>query len=498
LCFFASAQTVDLTILHTNDQHGHLLPQDIAGQKMVGGMAPRMTLVREIKNEVAHKGGYVLLLDGGDLNTGDPIADMFMAKPNIAIMNKMGYQAMAVGNHEFDHELPDILEQQKLAQFPFLSANVFYKKTGKLIFTPLIVWKIHDLTVAAFGITAPDTPSISTCGSDPSLWFWPAEAVITEILQGLRGRVDFIIAIIHMDHPNVLRLAQAFPDIDMIIGAHTHLPMPTAAKVGKTWIAEAGCYGEMMARWDLQFRERRLCDVRYQLLGINLSKPLTDDQGNITCQASPKIWPPDPEIEDFLKPYIKEAQKIFDIPIGAASDDMPRGKRGSFPKSSPLGNLIADAIREKVNADIGLQNIGGIRADLLKGTITPGDISRILPFANTLVTCELSGKQILELLAVLVDRDPNNGGFFEVSGISFRVQNKKAQEVYVAGKPLALEQKYKVVTNSFIAKGGDGYKIFDTFAKVDTGFVLSQAVLAYVKKYKNLQPNHEVRMQWLP
>lgn len=497
-CFFVSSQSVDLTILHTNDQHGHLLPQDIPGQKMVGGIAARMSLVREIKNEIAPKGGYMLLLDGGDLNTGAPIADMFLAKPNIEIMNKMGYQAMAVGNHEFDHKLPDILGQQEQAKFAFLSANIFYKKTGKLLFTPAVVWDIHGLKIAAFGLTSTDTPNISTCGSDPDLLFWPEETVIAEVLSVLRGRVDFIIGIFHVDHPHVVSLAQKFPELDLIIGAHTHLPLMAPVKVGKTLIAEAGNYGLMMGRWDLQFRDRKLTDARYQLIGINLSKALTDDQGVVLCQPSPKTWPPDPEIDRMLEPYVKEADKIVNIPIGTSSDDLPHGKRGSAPKSSPLGNLIADAMREQVNADISLQNIGGIRGDLLKGTITHGDISRILPFANTIVTTHLTGKQIMDVLAVLADRDPNNGGFFEVSGMTFCIREKKSLDVMVAGKPLALERTYKVATNSFIAKGGDGYKIFDQFAKTDTGFMLAQSVVDYIKKRQNLQPDPEIRMQWVP
>ena len=495
---FTLAQTIDVTILHTNDQHGHLLAHDIPGQKLIGGVAPRMTLIEEVRQELATRNGSLLLLDGGDLNTGDPLSDLFQAEPDVKAMNLMRYHAMTVGNHEFDLPLELMLKQKQLAAFPYLSANIFDKTSGVLLFTPLVMFELQGLKIAAFGITTSDTPDLSTCGSNPNVVFRKPEETIPQVLDLIRGKADFIIAMIHAEHPWVVELAKKFPEIDLIIGGHTHLPMPEALKVGKTLIVEAGCYGQMIGRWDLKFTNHKLSDYKYQLIGINLTLPIVDDQNVITCPVFPKKFAPHPEVEELLKPYLAKTEKLFNTVIAEATDDLAKEKRGPFPKSSALGNLIADVMRDVTNADVALQNVGGIRSDLLKGPITYASISRILPFANTIVTAQVTGKQIVELLTVLAQKDPNSGGFFETSGMTFRIKNKAATDITIAGKPLDLAKQYKLATNSFIAKGGDGYKIFDTFTKVDTGFLLSKVVVEYVQKHTPIQPNMEPRMMWVP
>lgn len=488
---------IELTILYTNDHHARLLPFDISGQKQVGGLAARKTLCDEIKAEVDGKAGYLLMLDGGDINTGEPISDMFTAEPDIRVMNLMQYQAMAMGNHEFDLSLDKMKKQRDLATFPFLSANVFDKETNTLLYQPFRIFDIHGMKVAVFALTPPETPDISTSGDNPKLHFVTPQEVLPQLLETLKSRADFIIGICHLIHPQVLELAKAFPDIDIILSSHSHLPIPKPIQVGKTLIAEAGCYGMMMARWDLAFTNRKLVNSKYQLLGINLSQPLADETGQIVCEPYAHKLAQAPEVDAIVTPYLQKADSLLKIPIGSTLADMSKGIRSNFPSSTALGNLIADAMRDVTKTDVAFHNIGGIRADLLKGTITSADIQRVLPFANTIVTCTMSGRQLQEFITQIAQRDTAAGGFFEVAGLTLRVKNKQVVQADVNGKAIDPDKKYKVATNSFIARGGDGYKIFTTIAGYETGFLLSQVVAEYIQKHSPVQPNPEIRMSWL-
>lgn len=491
---------VQLTILHTNDHHGHLLAFDLPGQKQVGGMAARMTLVREVRQEVAAHNGYLLILDGGDVNTGDPLSDMFTAEPDILLMNSIGYQAMALGNHEFDVPLPRMLQQKEWAQFHFLSANVFYKDTQDLLFSPVVVWQAGDVKIAVFGITVPETPELSTCGDNPKLVFVKAEEVIVNILELLRGKVDFIIAVMHEAHPVVLDLARAFPEIDIIIGAHTHLPVAQPVEVGKTLVAEAGHSGMMMGRWDLCFQNRKLVRWKYELIGINLTKPIEDGNGKVLCAPFSRSFAPAPEVGQLLAPYVKKSEELLNEEIGQSAVDLPMSiARCPYPRSSPLGNLVADAMRDGTGADIALQNVGGVRTDLLKGSITYRDVRKVLPFANTIVTYDITGKEVMDILSIMAQRNPVEGTYFEVAGITLGVRGKAPVDVKVAGQPLDPARVYKVAINSFIARGGDGYKIFLKLPnKRDSGLLLHEIFAGYLRKSSPIENGvGEIRMQWL-
>lgn len=495
LSFLWASSPVHLTILHTNDHHGRLIPFDTARQKSVGGMAARMTLIRQIRKEVAQNNGYLLLLDAGDVNTGEPLSDIFAAKPDIEIMNAMGYNAVGVGNHEFDLVFDKVKEQVELANFPFLSANSFYRKTNKLIYPPMIIWNIGDIKVGAFALTSSNTPQISTNGHNPRFFFSPEEEVLPHMLEYLKGKVDFIIAITHVSHFKMVDLANRFPGIDLVIGGHTHLEIYEPVKAGKTLLVEAGSYGKTIGRWDLTFQDKKMVDWKYRLLGINYKLPKNKSiPGNSILGLKP-----DPLIEEMLQPYREDTERILNESIGFARKNISRGKRSNLPKSSPLGNLITDAIRYAAKADIAIQNVGGIRSDLLKGDITYRDIRTIMPFANTIITYEATGGQLLDLLNFIARADPRDGIFSEVSGVSFRVKGERAIQVRVKGEPIKRDKTYRIATNSFLGRGGDGYYIFATFSEmIDTGLTIDKAIINYISKHSPLRPSREVRMQWLP
>ncbi|BBM84150.1 bifunctional metallophosphatase/5'-nucleotidase [Candidatus Uabimicrobium amorphum] len=494
---FTFAQDTQITILHSNDCHGHVLPFDIAGQQKVGGISPRMTYIKKIREKLTTKKQHLLLLDAGDLNTGDPFSDMLKGEPAVRIMNKMRYDAMAVGNHEFDLRLEDLLQQQKLAKFPYLSANVVYKDTQKLIFPPYIIIQKGDIKIGIFGMTTDDTPIVSTYGNDSRLQFLKHEVVIPKMIRELRPQVDFLIGVFHISLHQVVHLCKQFPGMDIVIGGHSHIITPEPIKVGKTLIAEAGSYGLLMGKFDLTFRNKKLVKWKHRNVGINLKSPIMSRGSNkVAVHASQKILDLDKEVEKIFQPYRQKVGKLLDEPLGVATKNFKRGRRHS-PQSSTIGNLISDALRERTRADIALHNVGGIRADILKGNITYRDVKRVLPFSNSLYIYTLKGKDVLKILQMMADFDPTTGRFFEVSGLKFHINRGKIHDVFVGKKKLEKEKTYTLAVNSFIAQGGDGFSVFKELSqKVDTSFLLCDVLCDYIRERKIISPDRTARFTW--
>lgn len=221
-------KTYRLTVMHTNDHHGRFW-QNSDGEY---GMAARKTVVDQIRREVAANGGYVLLLDGGDVNTGVPESDLQDAVPNFKGMNLLGYQAMAVGNHEFDKPLAVLKMQRDLAQFPMLSANIY--EQGQRMFAPYKVFDLGGLRVGVMGLTTEDTVRMAHPDNVGRLEFRSVIAEAAKVVPELRRQADVVIATTHMGHyengqhgtqaPGDVEMARAVSGIDLVVGGHTQNP----------------------------------------------------------------------------------------------------------------------------------------------------------------------------------------------------------------------------------------------------------------------------------
>lgn len=421
---------------------------------------------------------------------------MLQAEPDIRIMNIMGYEAMTVGNHEFDLKFTNLLKQQSLANFPYLSANIFYRRTKNPVFNRFKVFRKKGIKIAVFGITTHETPYVSSNGNNKELIFEKPEKIIPEMVKKLKGKVDLLICLIHEHYPRVRELARKYPGVDIMIGGHTHYPADTFEKVGETFIVEAGAYGMTMGKIDLTFKNKKLVAHKYKLIGINLTKPLLDEKGKVLCKPYHKRFAQDPQIEAFLKPYIEKTQKLLDQSIGEAGEDIVKDIP-KLPQISPMGNLIADAIKAYAKTQIAFQNKGGVRTSLLQGKITYRIIKSILPFTNSIVTYRIKGSQLYQLLEVMAKKGRLTPGCFYVSGITFEVKTGKPFNIKVAGKKLDMKQTYSMAINSFIAGGGDGYSIFKTFPKkVDTGFHISSALRNYIENNSPVTAKKEQRIIW--
>lgn len=499
----AFAKEYQLTILHTNDHHGHFQKFAPYPVKDVGGLAAQSTLVNIVRAEVEKEGGHVLLLSAGDVNTGVPESDLLDAEPDFKLMNMIGYDAMTLGNHEFDNPQEVLLKQKGWASFPFLSANIVKKGSGELLVDPYVIKEIDGLKVAILGLTTEKVPTLVLPDNVKDLEFLSVIDTAKKYVPELKEKADIIIALTHIGYykpesgkTGDIQLAEAVPGIDVIVGGHTHTSLDEAVVVGDTLIVQADGYSEKVGRLNITVDSEadQVTAHTYELMPVN-GKKRVKFNGKKYYKYVGTGFIEDKEILEAIKPYLEGADQLLNKPVGTAAAELVGGKSVSRSQETNLGNLLTDGMRAKTGADIALQNGGGIRAGIAPGTITYRDVLTVQPFGNTLVEMQLTGAQVAEVLD-LAATQVGSGGFLQISGLTVIYNQKagKAEKIMVDDKPIELEKTYKVVTNNFVAAGGDGYKMLKPLAQYDTGYVDAEATMEYIQKQDQVAPKVENRI----
>ncbi|MCD6449533.1 MAG: 5'-nucleotidase C-terminal domain-containing protein [Thermotogaceae bacterium] len=481
------AFSVQLTILHINDTHGHAWAFNEWHNPEIGGFAAISTLADEIRYNVEAKGGHVLFLHAGDMNTGVPESDLLDAIPDITALNMMGLDAMTLGNHEFDNPR-DVLElQMKLAKFPMLSANLVYKDTGKLFAKPYIIKDFGDIKVAIIGVITEATKFLEPLYIE-DLDFLDAAEAVQKYVDELRDKVDVIIVLAHLgwgepsgNYNTSFSLARKVHGVDVIIDGHSH-------SLGKKiingiTIVQAGEYSKWLGRLDLDVEKGKVTVLNWQAYPINLKVYKgKDENGNAIYEYQWQKIDPDPLVAAALAGFKALGGKQLDTVIGKSSVLLE--KEGVRNRSTALGNLVADAIRWKANADIAFTNGGGIRASILPGDITIRNILTVHPFGNTIYVMKLTGDQIKKIFEYTATLQPGMGAWPQISGATVKVKDGKVVEIKINGKPLDPNKVYVFATNNYLAGGGDGYSMLKEWAPkgYDTGFTLAQAIIEYIQK----------------
>nr|CBA28027.1 Protein ushA [Curvibacter putative symbiont of Hydra magnipapillata] len=498
-----------ITILHTNDHHGRFW-KNRDGEY---GMAARKTVVDQIRKEVAAAGGYSLLLDGGDVNTGVPESDLQDAVPDFRGMNLLGYDAMAVGNHEFDKP-PVVLQMQRdLATFPMLSANIY--RDGKRMFEPYKLFNLGGVRVAVMGLTTEDTQKMVHPDNIRNIEFRNAQTEAAKVVPELRGKADVVIAATHMGHyengthgtqaPGDVELARAVKGIDMIVGGHTQNPACMKAenvldrayvpgsdckpdRQNGTWVVQAHEWGKYVGRADFTYKNGEFKLVKYALIPINLKKPVkTADGKNSLVTYTPEIAE-SPEMLQMLKPFQEFGQQKLMMEVGS-SDGKLEGDR-SVVRSQPaaLGVMIGRSMMEKTKADFAVVNAGGVRDSLPAGKITYKDVVTVHPFGNTIAVVDFTGKEVMDYLGVIAKMTPGSGAFPQFAGIRLVIDKGAVMQATVAGKAIDPAGKYRMAINNFVASGGDGYpKVVGHPSYVDTGFVDADVLRGFIAAHSPLK-----------
>ncbi len=486
LCFslqlhaYTKGKTYKLTILHTNDHHGRFWPNKDGEY----GLAARATLISSIREEVAKNGGNVLLIDAGDINTGVPQSDLLDAEPDFKGMAQLGYDVMAVGNHEFDKKLSVIMKQQQWAGFPFISANIYHEATGERVFPSHIEKEVEDLKVTIFGLTTEDTPLKSNPLNSKGLKFVPVIDEAKKLIPTLRPNTDVLIGLTHIGHypnenngadaPGDVTLARQVNGIDLIVGGHTQLPLFQPDIQNGTIIVQAYEWGKYLGRVDLEVLDGKVKLVDYKLIPVNLK----DSTVKIESDAV---------VQEFLRPFYEKGNASLQVELGSAEVDFI-GKRELVRfQETNLGNLVARSYQAKFKADLGILNSGGLRDSIYSGKVTYESVLMVLPFGGEVVKAELTGAELKTYLeTVIFTLLPGSGSFPQMSGVQITANkdSKKITELLIGGKKVCSSKKYVLALPDFIAGGGDKYPKID-FKK--TGYVDADVLKDYVLTVKDLK-----------
>ncbi|MEW6713031.1 MAG: bifunctional UDP-sugar hydrolase/5'-nucleotidase, partial [Candidatus Riflebacteria bacterium] len=449
-----SAAPVNFTILHTSDIHAHLQPV-ASGSEMVGGYAR----IKAYKDSLEEEGRNVLMLSSGDIFQGTFFYKFFQGIPDIEFMNRTGYAAMTLGNHEFDGGQAALAEALTYARFPILAANIQFKKIPELQskLKPWVMIKAgpaeDPVKVAIIGITAENLPEIVPSVFVKDIDVLGAEETLKRYLPEIQmAGAEVILLLSHLGWEKELQLFENFPELDGILGGHSHLAISPPAVVegpqGHRFLSEPGEWGKGVTRYDLIFdrdAERALQVTAAALVPMNEGIP---EDGQIKQQAD-GLW--------------QQIQVKVNIPIGKTSVYLNGDREHIRTRETNLGNLVADCVADTVAADMAVMNGGGIRSSIATGTVTIGDCLNVLPFDNYLIKVEMTGAtltKIFEQVREAIGHESGFGGFLQVSrGLQVKYYSNLVVVTF-NGQPVEPLKKYTVATNDFLSGGGNGLTAF--------------------------------------
>lgn len=461
----------EIVILHNNDVHSRLESHVPSGaEEKQGGRVRLATLVERIRAE--YGADKVLLLDAGDAIHGMNIDNLFGGLPSIEVMNAMGYNAFTPGNHEFNYG-QEVLAQRILdADFPTLMANVTREDGTLFAGRSALITEINGVKVGIMGLVAQETPMVTHPKNVVGLVFHDPIAVAKQLAAKLRPEVDLLVALTHIGYGVDRELANAVPELDVIVGGHSHTELPEAEVVNGVLIVQSHEYANNLGFLRLVVEDGQIVEYESELLPVTADIPK-----NAKVQAVIDRW--NEQVEHRLAQV-----------AGTTSVEWIGEREFVRTQETNLGNLIADIIRETAGAEIAITNGGGIRASIGAGDVTVGDIYNVLPFDNTLVVVELMGMDIIDALEHSVRLWPaQNGGFLQVSGLSFEVvpdalPGGRVINVKVGDTAIAAGRYYTVATNDFLAAGGDGYETLKNSVLVaDTGIMFRDVVVDYFNEH---------------
>ncbi|MNQ80906.1 Trifunctional nucleotide phosphoesterase protein YfkN precursor [compost metagenome] len=455
------------------------------------------------------------------MNTGVPESDLQDAEPDFMAMNSIRYDAMAVGNHEFDNPLTILEKQRQWAKFPMISANIYDKTSGKRYFDPYKVFKLENgLKVAVLGLTTEDTAQLVDPNNVQTLEFHDPTTEAAKLGKQIRAdkEANLVFAITHMGHyedgqhgsnaPGDVEMARALPagTLDAIIGGHSQNPVcmepGTVNKYADfkpgddclpdqqngTWIMQAHEWGKYVGRAQFDYQNGKLTLTSYELIPVNLK-----DAGGAFIQEE---ITKDPELYNTLLTYQEKGQQELGVVIGS-TDGLLDGERANVRnKQTNLGRLITTATAQKLSTDFAIVNSGGVRASIAAGDISYRDVLTVHPFGNTVNKATMSGGELATYLGQVATKTVNTGGYAQFGGIKMAVdcQAKSVTITSVGGKAFDPAAVYSFAIPSFSAAGGDGYPKINT---INAGLVDAGVLKEYIEVKKTIlvadyQPAGEV------
>jgi 2',3'-cyclic-nucleotide 2'-phosphodiesterase/3'-nucleotidase len=460
-------------LLETTDFHGALLPgaRERGTGRPWGGSAVLAAYVDSLRRE--NPEGTVLL-DGGDLFQGTMISNLQFGRPVVEQMNALGYTAAALGNHELDWGVDTLAHRIAELRAAVLGANVVERRSGRRPW-----WARRDTTIqrrgvriAVLGVATPLTPTITLAPRVAGLDFLPPAPILNERIPRLRRAGASIVAVVgHIPGTvdslgnvggDLAELARETRDEDVVMGGHSHNRV--LARVDGVPVLIAGAQGQAVGVVDLVVDPMR-------------RRVIERDARLVATYAD--VLAPDTAMADRVERWNAPVRALAATPLGRNDTLLVRDRGGE----SPIGNLVTDAMRRAVAAEVALQNPGGLRADLPAGVVTRGTLYEVVPLDNTIVEMQLTGDELREALEEGLAQERVT----QVSGLRYRfdlgrpVGSRVTELLDQAGEPVGPARVYAVLCNDFMAEGGDGYTALTRGRnRRDTGLTVRGALEDYV------------------
>ncbi|HKR02179.1 MAG TPA: bifunctional UDP-sugar hydrolase/5'-nucleotidase [Pyrinomonadaceae bacterium] len=480
-------QRAQVTILQTTDLHGHIYPIDYYTNKPdMNGLAKAATLIKEARKENPN----LLLLDSGDTIQGTPLAYYHNKKnnappdPMMLVMSRLKYDAMAVGNHEYNFGLTVLEKARREAQFPWLSANTYRKGTEQTAYDPYLVKEVGNVRVGILGLTTPGIPNWENPENFAGLEFREPVAEAKKWVSVLREkeRVDLVIISMHMgieedlktgeinpgQVPNenaAVAIAEQVPGVDCILMGHTHREVP-ALFINNVLLTQADKYADRLARADFYLEKTE--GGRWRVAAKSARTMMIDEKVK-----------PDEEVLKLAEPYDRETQGWLNRVIGESAAELT-ATDARFRDTAIL-DLIQRVQMEAGKADVSMAASFNPQARLPKGPVTVRDIAGLYVYENTLVVIEVSGQQLKDALehsakyfrayepnksaADLVDEKIPGYNFDIAEGVSYDLDiskpvGERIRNLSFKGRPLAPSQKLRLAVNNYRVNGGGGYTMY--------------------------------------
>lgn len=494
-----------LKVLHTNDLHAHITPFNNAGENCSydtcrGGFARIKTFIDNKRKEDPE----LLLLDAGDRFSGTIFYTLNKGKNIATLMEKMGYDAMALGNHDFDDDLEELEKFEKTITAPIISSNVQFpiESTLNSNILQMVIIQRKNRKIGILSVLTQETKE--TCANADKITLLDETKIIKNLIRDLENKgINIIILLNHNGIEEDIMLAKKIPEIDLIISAHSHTllsndksedrkgPYPLTIKNDgekSTLIVSAGIGGQHVGEINLLF----------------------DKKGNITSFSGNALpmdtsIQPDKETVQYISKIEKEIERTINQPIRRLTQKIPLTKSETFcSESCYMGEILTTALlkaaqTENRNVEIAFLNAGSIRSGATKGEMTFKHIAQIYPFDSKAIITKMTGKDIKKYLnhgLKKYERDDRTNAFLHTSGLSYRFSAESKQILSVKlenGNHLDDKKAYLIVMPSFLGKGGDGFPPVNTTETISFGSI-NDILIRYFKTEKKL-PSFENRIQ---
>jgi len=465
-------EPVVVTIFHTNDVHGRYNSGAGMGYAMMASFVNR-----------ARQAGNVLVLDAGDTLHGTVFASSVKGESIVEVMNAIGYDAIAMGNHDFNYGLDRLLELSGAMEFPLLSATIT-KKNGDHVFDAYAILEIAEKKIAVIGAQNPEILTAIHPDHVKDIAFSGVELVERAVMDVQKQGVDAIVVLAHWGVPESVELLASIPGVSVVIDGHSHTELydiAQSADDAHALVTSTGEYLQNLGKVTLIFAPEG---------GLTVEAELIPNPGVFEDHAVIRA------IEAVEAVQSAELDKV----IGETEVELMGERADVRTSESNWGNLACDIFIAATGADVALVNGGNIRATTAAGSVTARDIFTVFPFGNLVVMLEVTGQALVDSLEVGLALYPEmSGGFPQVGGMTYTFDPSKdagerVVELLIAGEPVDPEAFYKLATNDFLAAGGDGFTALAAFDVAMEIGAMDEVITDYFRANSPVAPVVEGRI----